>query len=583
MIGEANESIEISPRKNKGRKIFLIVSAGVMLICLAVAALFVFNTSDQRVERVIDFGTVMKGISVNGVDISGLTHDEAESATQSVSKELLSAPTFLFNVNGEVHEYALTDLGVGTDYEDVLAQAVEYGRTGSFADRKEAYDKARSEGVAFTVSLAVQEEMLRTALTQVKTELDQAPQDATAEFMPNGYSLDAEGNPVKYEPDFKALADANASGNDLERPNLVRIDPSAMPNQLRYQYWDNSHYVTEDFIPKDADIARFFYRPEVTGIDVNIDAVFDSVKNAVSTGDFSEIEVPTQVTEAQIKLDDIKADTQLISSWTSSYKEHAGHGRAWNVSRMSSFINASAINPGDTWSANESAGPRTDKTAKTIGWKKAAGLENGGTTQQVGGGVCQLGSTTYNAAIRANLTIAEMWHHSVPSDYISKGLDATLNTGAQDLKLKNDNTMPVYIVSYVDPHKKTVTVEIYGQLPVDPEFGENIIYDFRSNNKGSRYGSGASRSVHNTKEAPDGTALSPEKPVYVFSTPRAGTKVDVYKYVLAADGTQLSEKLFEHADYKPVNGVTYYYWSASGPPADSVPAAAPADNTAPAA
>ncbi len=582
MISEANESMEVSPNNKKGRKIFLIVSAGVMLICLAAAAFVVFNTSDQRVERVLDFGTVMSGISVSGVDISGLTPDEAKSATQSVSKELLSAHTFLFNVNGEVHEYALTDLGLATDYEDVLAQALAFGHTGSFQERKAAYDQARSEGVTFNVALTVQDEVLHAALAQLKTELDQAPQDASAEFMPKGYSLDANGNPLKYEPDPKALADAHASGKDLERPNLVRIDAAAMPNPLRYQYWDNNQYVTEDYIPADANIARFFYKPEVTGLNVNTDAVFDTVKSAVSTGEFSEIVVPVDVTEAQVKLDDIKAATQLISSWTSSYRKHAGHSRVWNVSRMSSFVNASVINPGDVWSANDAAGPRTDSTARTIGWKKAAGLENGGTTQQVGGGVCQLGSTIYNAALRANLTIAEMWHHSTPSDYISKGLDATLNTGAQDLKLKNDAAMPVYLVSYVDPHKKTVTVEVYGQLPVDPEFGENIIYDFRSNNKGSRYGNGTSKSVYNTKTAPDGTVLSPASPVYVFSTPRAGTKIDVYKYVLSADGTQLSEKLFERADYKPVNGVTYYYWPATGAPANATPVTPPAETVPPA-
>ncbi len=574
MIGETKESMDVTPHKKKGKRLFLIISAGVMLVCLAAAAYFVFNTGDTRVQRVLDFGTVMAGVSVNGVDISGLTHEEAKSATQSISKEQLSAVKFSFSVNGQVHEYALADLGVATDYEDVLTQAVQFGRTGSFDERKAAYDKAKNEGVTFTVGLTVMDDVLHAALTQMKTALDQVPQDATAEFMPNGYSLDAAGTPVKYEPDPRALADANASGKNLDRPELVRIDPAAMPNPLRYQYYNHNKYETEDFIPKDANIARFFYKPEVTGISVNTEAVFDAVKNAVSSGDFSTIEIPTQVTEAQVKLADIQAATQLITSWTSSYREHAGHSRVWNVSRMSSFINASVLNPGDVWSANDTAGPRTDKTAKTIGWKKAAGLENGGTTQQVGGGVCQLGSTTYNAAIRANLTIVEMWHHSTPSDYISKGLDATLNTGAQDLRFKNDNTMPVYLVSYVDPAKKTVTVEVYGQLPVDPEFGANVIYDFRSNNKGSRYGSGTAKSVYNTKVAPDGTALSPESPVYVFSTPRAGTKIDVYKYVLAADGTQLSEKLFENADYKPVNGVTYYYWPASGPPAD-VPVTAP--------
>ncbi len=582
MIGEVGETMEVSPGKKKGRRIFVIVSACVLVLAAAAAAFLVFGGREQRVERVLDFHTVMAGISVNGVDISGLTAEEAKTATQGISKELLSAETFKLNVNGEIHEYALTDLGVETDYEDILAQAAEYGHTGAFDERKAAYDKAKSEGVSFTVRLKTNDEKLREALARIKTELDQAPKDATAEFMPNGYSLDAEGNPVKYEPDPRALADANSKGKNLDRPELVRIDLSSV-NKLRYQYWNNDHYETENFIPEDASIARFYYSPEVTGLDCDTDAIFDKVKSAVETGDFSEIEVPVKVTEATVKLDDIKADTQLIASWTSSYSKHDGQNRVWNVSRMSSFINASVLNPGEVWSANEKAGPRNATTARTIGWRKAAGLENGGSTPQVGGGACQLGSTTYNAALRANLTIVEFWHHSTPSDYISKGLDATLNTGAQDLKLRNDNTKPVYLVSYVDPKKKTVTVEVYGQLPVDPEFGENIIYDFRSSNKGSHYGMGTSRSVYNTKVAPDDTVLSPENPVYVFSTPHAGTKIDVYKYVLAADGTQLSEKLYEHADYKPVNGVTYYYWPESGPPApDPTAPADPAASTDPA-
>jgi hypothetical protein len=298
--------------------------------------------------------------------------------------------------------------------------------------------------------------------------------------------------------------------------------------------------------------------------------------NAIETGEFSEIEVPTEVTEAALKLDDIKKDTQLIVSWTSSYKGHSGYNRNWNVSRMSSFINNSVINPGDVWSANEAAGPRTSKTAKTIGWKEAAGLESGGTTQQVGGGVCQLGSTTYNAALRANLTIDEMWHHSWPSDYIPKGLDATLNTGAQDLKLKNDNTMPIYLVSYVDPQKKTVTVEIYGQLPVDPTYGENIIYDFRSDNKGTRYGSPDTITHYNQTQTPDGEALSPDRPTIEFSKPRAGTKVDVYKHILGLDGQPLCDPiLYEKADYRPIKGRIYTYWPPSGPPVEET---VPVDN-----
>jgi hypothetical protein len=247
---------------------------------------------------------------------------------------------------------------------------------------------------------------------------------------------------------------------------------------------------------------------------------------------------------------------------------------------MSSFINSAVIQPGEQWSVNKTAGPRNSTTAREIGWKKAAGLELGGTTPQYGGGVCQLGSTTYNAALRANLTIAEFSHHSIPSDYIPKGLDATLSTPKPDLILQNDNTMPVYLVSYVDPKKETVTVEVYGQLPVDPTYGENIIYDFKSENV-RRYGSPGSITLFNQSKTPDGKTLSPSHPTIEFASPRAGTKADVYKHILSStDGKDLCDPiLYEVANYSPIQGRVYSYWPESGPPVEET---VPVDNQPPA-
>ena len=94
MIGETNENMEITSGKTKGKRLFLIVSAGVLLAALAVVAVFVFGTSGERVERVLDFHTVMSGVSVNGVDISGLTEEEARTSTEGIAKELLGANSF---------------------------------------------------------------------------------------------------------------------------------------------------------------------------------------------------------------------------------------------------------------------------------------------------------------------------------------------------------------------------------------------------------------------------------------------------------------------------------------------------------
>jgi vancomycin resistance protein YoaR len=242
---------------------------------------------------------------------------------------------------------------------------------------------------------------------------------------------------------------------------------------------------------------------------------------------------------------------------------------------MSSFINGGVMQPGGEWTINTVAGPRNSSTAKTIGWKKAAGIENGGYTAQYGGGVCQLGSTTFNAALRAGITIVSSTHHTIPSDYIPLGLDATLSTPKPDLVLKNDNTMPVYIVSYVNPKDKNVTVEIYGQQPIDPTYGA-VIYDYTSNNRGSRYGTPVPKVI--TSEvpitAPDGTVVDASNPNYVYAKSRKGTSIQTYKHIYSLDGKELCDPIpFEKHNYPVQNGTTYVY----SPPVVVTPTPAPSD------
>ena len=565
----------------KGLKIFLISSAGVLVAALAIMAVLLLGdktVTEDRVVRVMEYGTVLKGVSINGIDLSGMTADEARAATAEVETQMLAQAVFNLDVNGTVVMRTSQDFQLYTDYADVITNAVEFGHTGSFEDRLQAANEARDTGMDFPVNVLFDEAKLSTALATLKTELDTEPIDATATFMPWGYTLDADGNAVPWQPDVKAMADAQSKGNEYEQPNLVRIPDAEKPLALRYQYWDNDEYV-KDYIPRDWNIARFMYTPEVTGIVVNTQAIYDQIVSQVQSGSYTTITVPVEVTEPQVKLADIKSSTILISSWSSSFGggSHYGTSRNWNVSRMSSFINGGVILPGEQWTVNTVAGPRNSTTAKSVGWKEAAGIENGGYTAQVGGGVCQLGSTVYNAAIRAGVTIASSTHHTIPSDYIPLGLDATLSTPKPDLVLKNDNTMPVYIVSYVNPKDRNVTVEIYGQQPVDPTYGA-VIYDFTSNNKGTRYGTPTPKTI--TSEvpitAPDGTVVNASNPKYEYAKSRKGTSIQTYKHIYSLDGKELCDPIaFEKHNYPVINGTIYVY----SPPVVVTPTPPPSEPT----
>ena len=549
----------------KGLKIFLISSAGVLVAALAIMAVVLLGNktvTEDRVVRVMEYGTVLKGVSVNGIDLSGMTADEARAATAEVETQMLAQAVFNLDVNGTIVTRTSQDFQLHTDYADVIKNAAEFGHTGSFEDRLQAANEARDTGVDFPVSVLFDEAKLTTALATLKTELDTEPIDATATFMPWGYTLDADGNAVPWQPDAKAMADAHSKGKEYEQPALVRIPDTEKPLALRYLYWDNDEYV-KDYIPRDWNIARFLYIPEVTGIVVNTQAIYDQIVSQIQSGSYATITVPVEVTEPKIKLADIKSSTMLISSWSSSFggRGHYGTSRNWNVSRLSSFINGGVILPGEQWTVNTVAGPRNRTTAKSVGWKAAAGIENGGYTPQVGGGVCQLGSTVYNAALRAGITIASSTHHTIPSDYIPLGLDATLSTPKPDLVLKNDNTMPIYIVSYVNPKDKNVTVEIYGQQPIDPTYGA-VIYDYTSNNKGKRYGTPKPKTI--TSEvpitAPDGTVVNASNPKYQYAKSRKGTSIQTYKHIYSLDGKELCDPIpFEKHNYPVINGTVYVY------------------------
>lgn len=550
-------------KKKKTTRIIFITAACVIVAAAAFFIYFHFKTGETG-QHIIDQGTALKGVSVGGIEISGMTKDQVLAATAGLEGDLLGKAKFTLDVNGTKHEYSAYDFCLQTDYQDVIVKALEYGHSGSFEQRTEAGNTAMGKGINFPVTLSVDEDKLKAKLAKIKTDFDVAPQDASATFTPWGHTADGKA----FAPDItekKAICSSQASGKIYANtPELVKLADSDMPNKLRYAYYENSKYVS-DYTPPGASISRFNYTDGVTGVSAKTDEILDDIVNEVKAGDYSTITVPCDVVKPTNSIDDIKANTQLISSFTSSFSKHSHYNarRNYNVSMMSSLINGSVIKPGETWSANDTAGLRDAQTAKVYGWKKAGGIMDGGFTSQYGGGVCQLGSTTYNAALRSGsgLEVVEFNHHSIPSDYIPIGLDATLNSVPNlDLKLKNDNaTWDYYIVSYVNVKDKDVTVEIYGPPLVDAKYG-NVIYDYRSKSAGS-YGSARSKVYKSSsaQTAPDNTVIDASNPKYDYSPARGGRTAKVWRYIYSLDGKLLDTIELPLEKYPPVLGRTFIY------------------------
>lgn len=600
MAGKSKIEIDfVKPGSGGGRKrrangkIFLIATACVLIAAVAVIAIL-FIGNQTAFNRIVDFGTVLKGVSVNGIDLSGKTREEALSATSGLEKSLLDGVKFTLSINGEDHPYGAADFSVVTDYNDIIEKAISYGHTGSFSDRAKAANDAKTKGMKFTVTLSVDDNTINSSLSSIKASLDKTAQDATATFTPWGHSTD--GTP--FTPDvstLKAIANAHSKGKEYDGfPVRETISDTDMPNTYRYEYYKNDHFeagydrktstLLTGYKPTYANVSRFIYTQEVQGLSVDVSSVGDQIKAQIQSGKYDTITVPCTVTEPTVKLADLKKNTQLITSWTSSFsgKSHYGVDRNYNVSMMSSLINGAVIMPGQQWSVNTTAGPRQAGTK--YGWHQAAGIENGGYTPQYGGGVCQLGSTTYNAAIRSGLKVVSFKHHTIPSDYEPPGLDATLSTPAPDLVLENDGTVPCYIVSYVNPLEKNVTVEVYGPSLTDPATGSDVINTFTSKYTGPYGPDPVSKVIPVGPEpftAPDGTIIDGiTMTEYQFAKDRKGITAEIWKLVYSLDGTQLSNTVYdEQVTYNTINGTLYQWTGPVVSPSPTDPTPSPVTST----
>ena len=167
---------------------------------------------------------------------------------------------------------------------------------------------------------------------------------------------------------------------------------------------------------------------------------------------------------APVEADTIEQDTvvepgyyqETIGSYEAiSQSEDAD--RAENLRLAAEAINGYVIEPGATFSFNEVVG----ETSAERGYKSTAVLYSSGLGSDDGGGICQVSTALYIAAVKADLEIVERHPHSVPSDYAPIGLDATIVYGKRDLRIKNNTEYPVTI--YAKAVGQTVNVSLLGK------------------------------------------------------------------------------------------------------------------------
>ena len=198
--------------------------------------------------------------------------------------------------------------------------------------------------------------------------------------------------------------------------------------------------------------------PEIKGLKVDFEKMWTMVDESFASGSFAAVNVPVTMIEPEVTLDQLMAQRQVVASF--STKMSSDENRITNIELACQAVNGYVLAPGATFSFNDVVGERSAKR----GYKEAGVIMNGDRLDNgLGGGICQVSGTLFNAVIMSDMEIVTRFTHSYELSYLPRGRDCTVDYGHKDFVFKNNQSTPVILTMYVDKTNLQVFAQVYGQ------------------------------------------------------------------------------------------------------------------------
>ena len=273
------------------------------------------------------------------------------------------------------------------------------------------------------------------------------------------------------ESAVEEASDAYYNGN-LIRRYMMKKDLEKEPVHVELQTSVDDDKVTAfvadkcaDMVaePQDAQITRadgaFVITPETDGMTVDIPATVKAVNEALSSGKLEQnVTVNAVITKAEPKItEEMLATIQDVLGTFSTDFSSSGAARSTNLKVGAGKINGHVLLPGETLSGYECMEPFTTEN----GYETSKAYENGMVVDSIGGGVCQIATTLYNASLLSEVEITQRQNHSMAVGYVKPSMDAAIAGTSKDIKITNNYSTPIYVEGYTSG--KTLTFTIYGK------------------------------------------------------------------------------------------------------------------------
>ncbi len=256
-------------------------------------------------------------------------------------------------------------------------------------------------------------------------------------------------------------------------------------------------------------------------------AINDFIANDWSE-DNNEIDLVVNTVEPEGSEEELKSIKDVLGKYSTDFSTSSA-GRSANVKNACSLINGTVLYPGEEFSTYTAISP----IDASNGYEMAGAYENGQVVESVGGGVCQVATTLYNAVIRAELEVSMRYNHSMIVNYVPASSDAAIAGTYKDFRFVNNYDTPIYIEGYCSGG--IITFVIYGKETRDA--GREVSFN----------------SVTISEDDPvieysyDGSVAAG-----TYSTTQSAHKglvAELYK-VVTVNGVEQSNEKFNHSTYK---------------------------------
>ena len=404
---------------------------------------------------------IREGVRAGGIDLSGMTQDEAAKALQVHVNDLAQKNITLVSQDGGSLSATAGELGMTWLNPEIAREAVTLGRTGNIVVRYKQMQDLAHRGMEYDIML----DFDQSAIAQLVASCSER------------FNVDAQDAQLHRE---------NGAFSVVEGQTGYVVDEAEMTSQLY-------RFLTEEWSGTDEQIALLM-----------------------------SVDEPMGKTEELLMVKD------LLGSFTTSYAS-SGSSRSKNVANGCMLVNGATIYPGQTFSFYDAVKPFSEEN----GYYMAGSYLLGKVVDSLGGGICQVSTTLYNAVLKAELEVTERHNHSMIVNYVDPSADAAIAESAgKDFKFVNNLDHPIYIEGYTQDKK--ITFNIYGV--------EN-----RPANRTVTY-----ESVVLEKKEPesDQIVVDAAQPVgYIaVSSEHIGYKAELYK-IVKQDGQEISRELVNKSNY----------------------------------